>query len=428
MAGEKPRRVEFKIPDSGESWISKAKAPAEFDGTAHRGELHVLYRSNPLVYFVGMMRNRVKHPGWVRDAGQIRRPGWSIFKSNVVKYLLLFFLLPVAAMGELRLNQIQTIGTHNSYHLAPTPDEMKFLGMFSKRATTAWDYSRRPLGQQLESKLRHFELDIFADPEGGLYAKSDAPEDDVMRMPGMKVLHVPKIDARSGHPTFKGALKAVRAWSAKNQNHLPVMILIELKDKAEVPFAPKPVLFDRKQMEEVEKEILSVFKLGQIITPDSVRGELPTLREAIMTKGWPLLRECRGKVICCLDNGGGYRDIYLKGNPSLKKRLLFVSVDPKHPAAAWMKRNDPVGGFAEIQRLVKSGFLVRTRADADTQEARANDRKRAIKALASGAQFVSTDFPVAVPRISEYEVTLPDKVVARPNPVSAKNGKEKIKE
>ena len=64
--------------------------------------------------------------------------------------------------------------------------------------------------------------------------------------------------------------------------------------------------------------------------------------------------------------------------------------------------------------------MVRTRADAETKEARANDLKRAKKALASGAQFVSTDFPKKVPRISEYEVVLPKGGVARVNPVSGK--------
>jgi len=58
-----------------------------------------------------------------------------------------------------------------------------------------------------------------------------------------------------------------------------------------------------------------------------------------------------------------------------------------------MKENDPVEGFARIQELVKAGFLVRTRADSDTAEARANDTRSRDQALASGAQFISTDYP-----------------------------------
>ena len=124
----------------------------------------------------------------------------------------------------------------------------------------------------------------------------------------------------------------------------------------------------------------------------------------------------------CLDNEGGHREIYLKGNPSLEGRLLFVSVDWAHPAAGFMKRNDPVRGFGEIQKLVKEGFIVRTRADGDSKEAHAGDLSRAGKALASGAHFVSTDYPEADARVGRYEVKLPGGVVARANPVSGATG------
>ncbi|MDA7507338.1 phosphatidylinositol-specific phospholipase C1-like protein [Akkermansiaceae bacterium] len=342
-----------------------------------------------------------------------------------MKIFLFLLFMPFSIQGELRLNQIQIVGTHNSYHVAPTSAQMNFLGMFSKEAATAWDYTRKSLGNQLDNGLRHFELDVYADPEGGLFSSSSDPIDSPLRKPGMKVLHVPKLDAKSVHLTFKSALDSVKKWSDENANHLPVMILVELKDRAENPLGPKPLKFDRAQMEALEKEILSVLDLERIITPDFVRGNKGNLRDVIIQKGWPVLKKCRGKIMFCLDNEGSHLDEYLKKNPSLEERLLFVSVGPDHPAAAWMKRNDPIAGFREIQQLVKAGFMVRTRADTNTVEARANDKNRANKALASGAQFVSTDFPDKVPRISEYEVRLPGRMVARANPVLLPDLKEK---
>ena len=94
-------------------------------------------------------------------------------------------------------------------------------------------------------------------------------------------------------------------------------------------------------------------------------------------------------------------------------RLLFVSVPRTHPAAAWMKRNDPVGSFDEIQSLVKAGFLVRTRADAGTVEARANDAARRDQAFASGAQLISTDYPEPDLRFSGCAVRFERGVVRR---------------
>ena len=62
--------------------------------------------------------------------------------------------------------------------------------------------------------------------------------------------------------------------------------------------------------------------------------------------------------------------------------------------------------------------LVRTRADADTVNSRANDTRRRDQALASGAQFVSTDYAEPDRKFSAYYVSFDPKVVVRPNPVS----------
>ena len=126
----------------------------------------------------------------------------------------------------------------------------------------------------------------------------------------------------------------------------------------------------------------------------------------------------RGLVLFALDNEGSLRDLYLEGHPALRDRVIFASVAPGHPAAAWFKLNDPVKDFDRIQRLVREGFLVRTRADADTRQSRTGDVSQRDKALASGAQFISTDYPEPDRRFSDYCVRLPGGIVARPNPVS----------
>ena len=69
---------------------------------------------------------------------------------------------------------------------------------------------------------------------------------------------------------------------------------------------------------------------------------------------------------------------------------------------------------------MKQGFLVRTRADADTQEARANNTHRREQAFTSGAQFISTDYPQSDKRFSEYRVRFEGEHTVRPNPVSSR--------
>jgi hypothetical protein len=82
-------------------------------------------------------------------------------------------------------------------------------------------------------------------------------------------------------------------------------------------------------------------------------------------------------------------------------------------------------GLRRIRVAVRRGYVVRTRADADTREARAGDTARRRAAFASGAQWVSTDFPapgMAARFGSAYEVRLPGHRPARCNPVTAPPG------
>jgi len=213
-------------------------------------------------------------------------------------------------------------------------------------------------------------------------------------------------------------LQQVRDWSDQHPRHFPIFILLELKEDQPDPALTRPVPFGEAELDAMEAEILSVLPREKILTPDDVRGRAATLPEALRQRGWPPLKAARGKILFGLDNEGPVRDLYLKGHPALAGRLAFVSVPPTHPAAAWMKENDSIVDFDRIQKLVKAGFLVRTRADADTVEARANDTHRREKALASGAQFISTDYPEANPAFSPYIVRFDGGIVVRTNPVN----------
>ena len=333
-----------------------------------------------------------------------------------------------AEKPELRLNQIQVIGSHNSYHIAPAKVVIDALSMRNTSTAKSLDYTHRPLSEQFTHLgIRQIELDLFADPEGGLYAEPralkmiegapPASSPDAMKQPGMKILHVQDVDYLTTVPTLIHALKEVRAWLKANPTSCPIMVMLELKQSV-IPDLTKPVPFGRRELDSVDKEILSVFSRDEIILPDDVRGDHETLREAILQDGWPKLKAVRGKVLFAMDNGGELPISYLAEHPSLRERVMFVSVDESDPAAGFLKLNDPVGDFDRIQRVVKQGFLVRTRADAGTKESRTNDGSKRDKALASGAHFISTDYPEPDRRFSDYHCRLPKGLVARLNPVS----------
>lgn len=333
---------------------------------------------------------------------------------------------------SLRLNQLQYLGTHNSYHIEPPQEVFDLLLAFIPDVAPTLLYSHPPLMEQFESQgIRQIELDIFYDPDGGLYADRQArtlfeepaasgiPELDE---PGLKVLHVQEIDYETTCYTFVSCLQQVKLWSDMNPRHLPIMVLVEAKDEPipdplDLGFAV-PLPFDREALDQIDVEIRSVFDSDQLLVPDDVRGDAATLEQAILTTGWPTLAQARGKVLFALDNGGSKRDLYVEGHPSLQGRVLFVDSPVGTPEAAFMKRNDPRGNPGEIESLVSQGYLVRTRADADTNESRTNDTSRRDIALATGAQYISTDYQVPDPRFGSYQVSIPGGGVARCNPVN----------
>lgn len=335
-----------------------------------------------------------------------------------------------AAVDALKINQIQVVGSHNSYKQAITPPEMAAVRARNPKAADTLDYSHEPLTQQLDAGARQLELDFVYDPEGGRYATplghrmfpNAAPYDpEPMKKPGMKVIHVPDIDYRSVCQRLSDCFAEIRAWSDRHPEHVPILIIFNLKQDQlkNVPGAVPLLPFDAKAMDDVDKEMRAVFRPDQLITPDKVQGRYKTLREAVMAGAWPTLGQARGKFLLAMDEGPDVVAVYRGARKSLEGRAMFVNIDEASPAAGYITLNEPIKEQARIQAAVKQGLIVRTRADADTWEARRNDRAPQAAAFASGAQYVSTDYMHPDARFGPYETHLPGGGLARLNPVTA---------
>jgi hypothetical protein len=311
-----------------------------------------------------------------------------------------------------RLNQMQVIGSHNSYHVEPPPDVLDFyLSVDPSAIELAYTHAPLPL-QFADQGVRQIELDIRTDPAGDLFR----PFGDT----GFKVLHIEQIDEGSTCLTLVECLRNVRGWSDANPLHMPIAILLEIKDQPEFPGPPDPLPMTAADYDALDAEVRSVFTEDRILTPDDVRGSAPTLEEAVLTDGWPAIDDVRGQVMFLLDNK---RDDYVVGHPTLEGRAAFTPSTPGQPDAAFVKRNDPTGvNQAEIRALVEAGYVVRTRADSPVVTPQSGDTTQREAALASGAQWVSTDYPVpgmAARWGSDYFAAIPGGTPARCNPVNA---------
>ena len=68
---------------------------------------------------------------------------------------------------NLHVNDIVTVGTHNSYKKAVPEKIMALIRMASSKGDEL-DYAHVPLTEQLDDGARAIEIDVVYDPQGGL--------------------------------------------------------------------------------------------------------------------------------------------------------------------------------------------------------------------------------------------------------------------
>jgi len=351
---------------------------------------------------------------------------------TIIARFALPVLLAVNLSAQLRLNQIQVIGSHNSYHAGMAPSETAWLTKLSQKSADGLAYKHPGLDVQFSMGVRQVEIDVYADVKGGRFAHpanlkmvsemglpADPPFDPngLFLKPGFKVMHAQDIDYRSNCQPFTGCLAVILNWSKAHPGHLPLFILIETKEGKGRPYQQETEHFTPAVFDALDKEIRSVIPADKMIVPDDVRGRHATLEEAVLMDGWPTLDSARGKIIFLLDQRKAEGD-YVAGHPSLKGRVIFTNAAPGSPDAAFTEQNDPLKDPALIPDLVKKGYLVRARTDADTVQGRSGDTKMRDAAMASGAQILSSDYYFSEKASwSGFSVNFPHGEVARCNPV-----------
>lgn len=354
---------------------------------------------------------------------------------------------PVA--DAVRMNELQVLGSHNSYHQPPVEQVLATVAALAPDLLGELDYGHLPIPEQLETYgVRQLELDVYPDPEGGAYAERPSLEivglptasgEPLLDEPGFKVQHIVDLDFNTSCVTLVRCLQQVEDWSADHPDHLPIMILLEAKEDSlatvtadlGIDLSSSGIALTQTQpwtrelFDDLEAEILSVFDRDQLITPDEVRGDAATLEEAVLAgDAWPTLDDARGRVLFSLVDTDVRRDTYVGDATSLQGRLLFTSSEEGRPDAAFLRLDDPIVDADRIRAAVAAGYLVRTRTDLPGVQAAAGDTTLRDAALASGAQYVSTDYYVADPALGTgYVVAIPQAagtiVGARCDPVNA---------
>jgi hypothetical protein len=341
--------------------------------------------------------------------------------------------------GPVRVNQIQTINTHNSYRRETSRAEQDAYDQLIGNPGNyerSLAYSHVSFAQQFEQQnVRGIEIDLFPDPAGGLYAEPLVRKrlglgplpDPAWQAAGIKVLHIVDADYNTSCPLFVECLRQVKAWSDAHPNHVPLFFMLELKQSSrrlvELGGVQAPP-WDAANLNRIDTEIRSVFGPSDLITPDDVRRPGLTLDQSVTQFGWPRLDRSRGKVLFVFNNIGSSSP-YTEGHPNLEGRVVFPNAVPGEPNGAYRGRDEVLDLFGEIQDLVSRGYLVRTRSDIPLSTVTSGDTTLLDRSLASGAQMISTDFPspgMSARYGTDFVAQLPGAVPVRCNPVNAPPG------
>jgi len=347
--------------------------------------------------------------------------------------LLAAALVATGAAPPHAMNDIQVVGSHNSFKARIPAAVMARIRAAEPKLADGLNYYHLPLARQFDAGVRQIELDIFADPNGGRYADPAGEawaraagertgfDRAAMLQPGFKVFHIPDVDYLSTCVTLVHCLGEVNRWSMAHPDHLPIMITINAADTpSKRPGVSDPLpLEDPALLDALDREIRSVLPGRRLIAPDEVRGSAATLRDAVRQRGWPALSAVRGRIYILFDVRRLVSEAYRRGHASLAGRAMFGWYPDDQPEAAVEIVQDPLTDGDLIRGLVRQGIIVRTRTDANTVEARAGDLAKARAAMASGAQAISTDYYPGAPDPlgRRFVVTLPAGAMARCSPV-----------
>lgn len=280
------------------------------------------------------------------------------------------------APAALRLEHVQMLGTQRSYHVASAMPH-------SKR----WASTHAPLDVQLEQQgVRAFELDLHVDEDGVTF----------------HVANLPGIDDGTTCETLESCLLTMWAWSQQNPCAHTLVLLLGGGDG-----------LDARQIADhlgaLEAAILRVWPRERLLTPDQVRGGTVCVDLAVRARGWPWIEATRGRLLVALKATGDVGSRYRALHPHLHGALAFVTGKVGETDVAIV--GDPGLTPEAAREAVAAGYLVAIYPSATATSSQA--------ALASGAQLVMTDAPVARARYGGFALTLPGGQPSRCGPEGA---------
>ncbi len=301
----------------------------------------------------------------------------------------------------IKFNEMSFLATHNSYQTTAINETKKLYGSLSDLTfgiydDSAIDFESETLTQQLNCGLRSFEIDIETfDRDGDI---------------SFTCMHSPYFEMSTSCYDFSLMLKEFSMWSDNNPGHLPITIIIEPK-KAFLPLEDMRYfnLDYALALDEVLREGLG----EKLFTPADMLRDYESFGEMRAADDWCKVKDMLGKVVVLLHEGSVTKK-YIAVDESIKTQAMFPMLREKdidRDCTSFILCNEP-DELLEIKEEVidEKKIMVRTRSD----EFGKITEKNCEDAFASGANIISTDYPVRTDTESgDYVVTFENGTTVR---------------
>lgn len=267
-------------------------------------------------------------------------------------------------------NEVQFIAGHNSFKLYQPTLSYLFSKSFYWVAGYDGDimqYENKTPTEQLDLGIRSFEWDIqeyFGEYDGYI------------------VQHESYIDPRSSIPNLELALEEILMWSEYNEDHIPIVILIECKDTA-IQDYDKATITSADQVYELT-QLFSEVLGDKLYTPSDMVGEYDTMEAMRLADDYPTLDELLGKVVIIL-HSGDYCEDYSE-NIDFEDQLFFTALE--NETSCFTIYNNADSQFEDIQLAAEDGYMVRTRISDWLNQSEEIEEM----GITSGANILSSDY------------------------------------
>ncbi len=289
--------------------------------------------------------------------------------------------LEEALNGGIKFNELRYIATHNSYQTEAVDEHKKIyknlseltFGMVSEKKGL---FVSPTVIEQLNNGIYSLEIDIETFVRNGEIS--------------FTCMHNPNFDMTTSCYDFSLLLKEISMWSDNNPNHLPITIIIEPKNF----FVPlEDMKFFNVDYAKAFDAALRAGLADKLFTPADMLRDYESFGAMRAADDWCKVNDMLGKVLVLLHDCN-VTEKYIEIDPSIKSQAMFPMLredDVDRDCASFLLINKPDEAVEASEEVITNGkFIVRTRADEFTS---VSEEKREL-ALASGAQIVSTDYPV----------------------------------